>query len=403
MKLPEEFVEKLRREGVSEYVIEKLREKLEKYDKVPIEKLVNSVIENYKKALVEPGENVGVVAAQSVGEPGTQMTLRTFHFVGVKELNVTLGLPRLIEIFDARSKPTTPAMIIPLEKKYAKDKDKAYELAIKLEELLLDDVVETASLDVVNNEIIFELNSSLLESRNVKLEEVKEAISSGIKAVAVKISSPKSKSGNITLHIIPKKDLNIQQLSKLRDRILKIRLKGVPKIRRTVIRKVENKEGDYEYVIATEGSNLKEVLKIDGVDKRRVYTNDIFEVYEVFGIEAARNVIIREAMHVLEDQGLDVDIRHVMLIADAMTRTGKIRQIGRHGIVGDKTSILAKAAFELTTKHLYEGAARAVTDPLLGNIENIIVGQPIRSGTGHIKVYLDLYKLIGGQQNDRSE
>ncbi len=402
MKLAEEYIEKLRRVGVSEYVIGKLQEKLEAYEKVPNEKIegiVNRIIESYRKALVEPAENVGVVAAQSVGEPGTQMTLRTFHFVGVKELNVTLGLPRLIEIFDARSKPTTPAMIIPLEKKYAKDKDKAYEIAIKLEELLVDDVVETASLDVVNNEIIFEIDFSLLKNRNVSLEELKETISSKIKSIDVKVLSSKRKTGKITVHVIPKKELTIQQLSKLRERILKIRLKGIPKIRRTVIRKVETKEGDYEYVIATEGSNLKEVLKIEEVDKRRVYTNDIFEVYEVLGIEAARNVIIREAMHVLEDQGLDVNIKHVMLIADAMTRTGKIRQIGRHGIVGDKSSVLAKAAFELTTKHLYEEAARSGVDTLLGNTENVIVGQPIRSGTAHIKVYLDLYKLISQSQN----
>lgn len=398
MNLPENFIVRLKEAGVSDYVIDKLKESLKKYDHIPedkLEEIVNKMIERYYEALVEPGENVGVVAAQSVGEPGTQMTLRTFHFVGVKELNVTLGLPRLIEIFDARSKPTTPAMVIPLEKKYSKDKDKAYEIAIKLEELLLDDVVESTSIDVINYEISLELNMNLLKNRNISFEEIKNAVSSKIKSIEVKILTPKSKAQNAILQIKPKKELTIQQLSKLRDRVLKVRLKGVPKIRRTVIRKVELPNGDYEYVIATEGSNLREVLKVDGIDKRRVYTNDIFEVYQVLGIEAARNVIIREAMQVLEDQGLDVNIRHVMLIADAMTRTGRIRQIGRHGIVGDKSSVLAKAAFELTTKHLYEGAVKSQIDLLTGNAENIIVGQPIRSGTGHIKVYLDLYKIIG--------
>lgn len=393
MNLTEELKEKLRNSGVSEYVINKLEEKLKEYksiSKSKLEKIIDKVIESYKRALVEPGENVGVVAAQSVGEPGTQMTLRTFHFVGVKELNVTLGLPRLIEIFDARSKPTTPIMIIPLEKKFSKDKEMAYKLAIQLEELLVDDVVEDSELDLVNMEITFHLNLKLLENRGVSIKELEEAITSKIKGIKTEYSKKKPS----VIKVIPQKTLNVQQLSKLRDRILKVRLKGIPKIKRTVIRKVETKDGDFEYVIAAEGSNLKDVLKVDGIDKRRVYSNDIFEVYNVLGIEAARNVIIREAMRVLEDQGLDVNIRHVMLIADAMTRTGRIKQIGRHGIVGDKSSVLAKAAFELTTKHLYDGAARAAVDYLYGNAESIIVGQPIRSGTGHIKVYLDLFQLM---------
>jgi DNA-directed RNA polymerase subunit A" len=119
MKLSKYFVKKLRNEGVSEYVIRKLQEKLSTYQEIPtkvLKKIVEKVIEKYNSALIEPGENIGVVTAQSVGEPGTQMTLRTFHFVGVKELNVTLGLPRLIEIFDARNKPSTPTMIVPLKK-----------------------------------------------------------------------------------------------------------------------------------------------------------------------------------------------------------------------------------------------------------------------------------------------
>ncbi|SRR5579875_3526392 len=406
MSLTPELVAKLEREGVSKAVIEQLNEKLASYGKISedkMEKIVDRVIKSYKRALVEPGENVGVVAAQSVGEPGTQMTLRTFHFVGVKELNVTLGLPRLIEIFDARSKPTTPTMIIPIDKKYSKDRDKAFEIAIKLEELLVDDVVDSSTIDMVNDRIIFELNPNLLRNRGISLEELKEILESRIKSIEVKITgSLKKKDEPIYMEVSSKRELNIQQLNKLKERILKVRLKGIPKIRRTVIRKVELGNGDYEYVIATEGSNLKEVMKVEGIDRRRVYTNDIFEVYRLLGVEAAREVIIREAIRVLEDQGLDVNIRHVMLIADAMTRTGRIKQIGRHGIVGDKSSVLAKAAFELTTKHLYDAAARSAVDNLLGNAENIIAGQPIRSGTGHVKVYLDLLKLLGESEDGGS-
>jgi DNA-directed RNA polymerase subunit A" len=111
-------------------------------------------------------------------------------------------------------------------------------------------------------------------------------------------------------------------------------------------------------LLYTEGSNLAAVLRIKGVDTTRVYTNNIHEIEEVLGIEAARNAIIKEAMGVLEEQGLDVDIRHVMLIADMMTADGTIKQIGRHGVSGEKPSVLARAAFEVTINHLLEASVR---------------------------------------------
>jgi DNA-directed RNA polymerase, subunit A" (EC 2.7.7.6) len=316
------------------------------------------------------------------------MTLRTFHFVGVKELNVTLGLPRLIEIFDARKKPSTPIMRIPLKEPYRSSFEKAYEVAKKLEELFVGDLISKYDTDIIESTITLYLNLNILKERNISFDVITKAISQ-VKGVDVSIS----KKAN-TITIKSKKPLNVSQLYKLREKILKIRLKGVPKIRRTMVKRVIGADGKEEYIIEAEGSNLKEILNIEEVDGRRVYTNDIFEVFNVLGIEAARNLIIKESMKLLEEQGLDVNVKHIMLLADMMTRTGRIRQIGRHGVVGIKSSPLAKAAFEITTKHLFEAAARGDNENLKGIAENIICGQYIPTGTSIIKVYLDIEKYI---------
>lgn len=129
-------------------------------------------------------------------------------------------------------------------------------------------------------------------------------------------------------------------------------------------------------------------MKIKGIDPNRVYTNNVSEIAEVLGIEAARAAIIKEAFQVLDQQGLDVDMRHVILIADLMTSTGRIRQIGRHGVSGEKSSVLARAAFEVTVKHLLDAAAHGEEDPLEGVTENVIVGQPIPLGTGIVELFM---------------
>ncbi len=181
-------------------------------------------------------------------------------------------------------------------------------------------------------------------------------------------------------------------LTKLRravERFLDKHIAGVQGIVRVTVDKVINEEtGEEEWVLYTTGSNLKEVLKFEGVDPVRTVTNDIFEIYEVLGIEAARNAIIDEIKAVLDEQGLDVDIRHVMLVADMMTRDGAIKQMGRYGVVATKESVLAKAAFETTVPVLVKAAVRGEVDYLRGPTENIIVGSRVPVGTGSVNVYI---------------
>ena len=178
---------------------------------------------------------------------------------------------------------------------------------------------------------------------------------------------------------------------KLIKKVREAPIRGIPAIKR-VLTSYENGE----WTIRTDGSNLGGVLPVDGVDPTRTTTNDIHEIAAILGIEAARNALIKEAHAVLEEQGLDVDIRHVMLVSDIMTNTGAVKQIGRHGISGTKSSVLARAAFELTIQHLVTAAIKGETDPLKGVIENIIVGQSMPLGTGSV----ELFMTMGGKRDE---
>ncbi|MCS7387059.1 MAG: DNA-directed RNA polymerase subunit A'' [archaeon GB-1867-005] len=358
-------------------LISELKEKLSKVEvtQEELDEILREVVKSYRKSLVEPGEAVGVVAAQSIGEPGTQMTLRTFHYAGVREFNVTLGLPRLIEIVDARRTPSTPMMAIYLDEEHRYSEEKAKEVGRRIETTLLENVTRSVEVDLVSGSIILDLDLEVMEDKGITVDHVVKAIK-------------KHKVGEVVVEgesriVIQTDIIDITKLQKLRDKMLSLKLKGIKGIKRIVIRK----EGG-EYVIYTEGSNLASVLKVKGVDPTRTTTNDIYEIAEVLGIEAARNAIIREAMKVLEEQGLDVDVRHVMLVADMMTQTGRVRQIGRHGVSGEKPSVLARAAFEVTTKHLIEASARGEVDELLGVTENVIVGQVIPLGTGFVQLLM---------------
>lgn len=345
--------------------------------------IIDGVRQAYFKAMVEPGEAVGTVAAQSMGEPGTQMTLRTFHYAGVAELNVTLGLPRLIEIIDARKTPSAALMTIYLKEGYARSREKARAFAQKIELTTVEDVALQTEIDLINSVFVVNLDRSRLQRRELTPTKVANAIRE-IPKVDVIVDGYK-------LRIKPES----ATLSDLRKMVAKVRalpLRGVKGITRVVVKMEGN-----EYVVYTEGSNLEEILKMPEVDGTRTVTNNIHEIEGVLGIEAARNSIINEALKTLEEQGLDVDIRHIMLIADMMTASGEVSQVGRHGVSGEKASVLARASFEITTKHLLDACVHGETDMLDGIIENVIAGQPIPIGTGSVELVMRREGESGGK------
>ena len=216
-----------------------------------------------------------------------------------------------------------------------------------------------------------------MQERGVTLQEVEAALQL--------LNCEKTiKDHVITLKVMGK---DINQFKRFLQKLPSVTVKGIGAVRRALV-----VEESGEWLIRTEGSNLGSALTMPGVDSSRTISNNIYEVAEVLGIEAARNVIIKEALAVLEEQGLDVDIRHVMLVADAMTAYGDVLQVGRHGISSEKASTLAKAAFEITVPTLVDAALKGAVDDLKGVAENVIVGQQIPMGTGLIEVFMAIDK-----------
>ncbi len=367
-------------DNIKEELYNKLIEYNKKYKlkKAEVEAIIEETVKEYKKALIEPGEAIGTVAAQSIGEPSTQMTLNTFHYAGVAEINVTLGLPRIIEIVDARKNPSTPIMTVYLDEKHRHDREKALEVARRIEGTTLENLAREMSLDILNYEFVVEIDPERLQKSGLDMEKIQKKLEGSFK-------SAEFETEGYTLIMRPKKVGKLSDLRKLSEKVKKHRLKGLSGVGKTIIRK----EGD-EYVIYTEGSNFKQVLKVPGIDPTRTRTNNIWEIADVLGIEAARNAIIEEIVNTMREQGLEVDVRHIMLVADMMTLDGVILPIGRHGIVGEKASVLARAAFEITTQHLFEAAERGEVDPLNGVVENVLIGQPVPVGTGMVRLAMNL-------------
>jgi len=342
--------------------------------------IIEEVVRKYHESLIDPGEAVGTITAQSIGEPSTQMTLRVFHYAGVREYNVTLGLPRLIEIVDARKYPETPIMEIYLNDHVKYDLDKVKEIARQIELTFIENVTEELSIDYTEGVVILRLDREMLADKGVTVEQVTRVLSE-LDIGEVKVSDENPFEVQIALS---EEYLDPVKIEKLRTRILQARVKGIKGIKKTIIQR----RGD-EYIIIAEGSNLEEVMRVPGVNWRKVYTNSIHEVERVLGIEAARTAIIKEIKNTLDDQGLDVDIRHIMLLADMMTWTGHVRQVGRMGIAGEKPSVLARATFETTVQKLVEAAVMGEEDLLPSVTENIIIGQVIPVGTGLVQVYMN--------------
>lgn len=361
-------------------VMDELESKISKIadlDTKDFDTICDNVVSSYERSLVEPGEAVGTVAAQSIGEPGTQMTLRTFHYAGVAELSVTQGLPRLIEIVDARNNPSTPTMKLYLDPSLSDDRNAARRVARNIEMVLVESVASNISIDLLRQAIDVRLDPELMDDKGLTVDQVAEAIQSKIK------TKGEVEIGDNTVFVYPANE-TLADLQRLSEKIREVRVKGISDVTHVVIRKEEN-----DYVLHTEGSNLQEALEVTGINPHRIYTNNLREIYQVLGIEATRNAIIREAMHVLDEQGMDVDVRHIILVADMMTADGVIRQIGRHGISGSKNSALARAAFEVTINHLLGAGIAGAKDPLKGITENVILGQLIPLGTGSIDLLMN--------------
>lgn len=419
-------------------------------NRVAFDWVLGEIESRFGRAAVAPGEMVGVLAAQSIGEPATQMTLNTFHFAGVSSKNVTLGVPRLKEILNVAKQIKTPSCLVYQIPENMFSKETAKHLRSAVEHTTMRSVTETTEIwydpdpmttvidedeDTVSSHyfieagnekqedmarmskwilrIVFDRKKLLDKDLSVEkvgmrlIEEYGSDISiimsddnAEVPVIRCRMKRPEeSKSGDD--EVDPEEDVILKRLEghMLDD----VTLKGVKGISRAFINDRDRimvekdksmvmkkgQAGCSEWILDTSGTALREVLWVDGVDTSRTYSNSFEEILNVFGIEATRSLLVRELTQVLAFDGSYVNHRHLALLCDVMTARGVLMAITRHGINRSDTGALMRCSFEETVEILLEAAASGDLDDCRGVSENIMLGQLAPMGTGEFDVLLD--------------
>ena len=439
---------------------------VKRFNKKGILILMELLVLNYNKALVHPGEMVGMLSAQSLGEPTTQLTLNTFHFAGVaSKSNVTRGLPRIEEILSLSANPKNPSTTVYLKKHHQLNKEKAQEIKDLLEYTCLKDVTNTVSIcydpEVENTYIEedkllikefnlfekmledcgydandsnsmsnfskwvirFELSKEEMIEKNITMDDIEFALKNVTKD-NVKCIFSDYNSDNLIFRLRlseqylnnKKKSLDqsdeIYMLKNVQENLLSnVVLKGVKNIPKVIIRKITNQlienDGDYTpedlWVLDTVGTNLKDILNLDFIDYKRTFSNDIQEVYRVLGIEAARQCIYDEFVEAYHDAGY-INYHHIALLCDRMCSSKKMISIFRHGINNDDIGPIAKASFEETPEMFLRAARHGELDLMTGVSSNIMCGQEGYFGTSTFQVLLNMNEMIKlGEKNYEKE
>ncbi len=337
--------------------------------KPKLKEFLEKAAEEYEKSTIDAGECVGLVSAQSIGEQSTQMTLNVFHFAGVAEMNVTMGLPRIIEVLDARKSISTPMMEIYLKKPWSEGTD-IKKIAARIKETKLGDIASEFIVDISNFSVRVLLDEEKMRELEITSNYVFKVMNKLSKSLDIKLDK------NVLIAKLQAKEENLNLLYRLKDKLRNVHVTGIKEIKQVLPVKRGN-----EFIILTSGTNLKTVLQQEFVDAEKTISNDIYETAEVLGIEAARQVILNELIKVIESQGQKIDIRHLMLVADVMCADGVIKGVTRYGVVNDKSSVLARASFETPIKHIIRASIVGEEDKLNSVIENVMLNQAVPLGT----------------------
>eukprot|EP00532_Pseudo-nitzschia_australis_P011994 CAMPEP_0168218712 /NCGR_PEP_ID=MMETSP0140_2-20121125/8073_1 /TAXON_ID=44445 /ORGANISM="Pseudo-nitzschia australis, Strain 10249 10 AB" /LENGTH=985 /DNA_ID=CAMNT_0008146845 /DNA_START=176 /DNA_END=3130 /DNA_ORIENTATION=+ len=357
-------------------------------------KFLDITLDKCTASYVEPGEAVGAIGAQSISEPGTQMTLKTFHFSGISSMNVTLGVPRLKEIINASKLISTPIITVKLEQ----DDNKIAARIVKagIEKTTLGQVSKYIKEVIASNAcyISIELDMEAIDQLklNVDSESVRNSIlrgSRGITRPAIlrmldEVDVKVKRGCNHKLRIyVPSKNKGSTYfcMQELKTVLPTVIVQGIPSVNRAVINKTD-KDGKETYNLLVEGYGLQDVMGSPGIDGNNTWTNHIIEVEKVLGVEAARNKIAYEIHYIMSAYGIGIDSRHLLLLSDVMTFKGEVLGITRFGVSKMRESVLHLASFEKTTDHLFDAAVHGRTDEIVGVSECIIMGTPIPIGTG---------------------
>ena len=426
------------------YLSPKVLIKKYRFSKVAFEHLIKMIQLKYSKSFISTSEMVGTIAAQSLGEPATQMTLNTFHLAGVGKPGVTRGVPRLKELLHISKNIKGPSITLYLNKPDSYNLNKVQEISNKFELTVLGDLVVASSIyydpsdketnikkdntfmDIYQkfNEIEpiekecnrlkwvlrLEFDRKILMNKNIIMSDIHFAIISDRKdsnevscfysddnasKIIFRIRMNNDGSGN--------DDKDIQYLKNYEKNLLNIEVQGIDKITK-VIPRLDNRnlefiDGEYkikeQYLVDTLGTNLQDILAFEEVDIFNTFSNDVREIYKVFGIDAAKQLLINEINEVLDSSGNYVNYRHISLLCDFMTNKGDLVSIDRFGINRDiDLGPLAKCSFEETTEQIFKAAIFGEKDNLVGVSANIMMGQLIPSGTGDTNILLDEMKLL---------
>ena len=437
---------------------------VKRFNRASLTLLLDTITLMYKRAIVAPGEMVGMIAAQSIGEPTTQMTLNTFHFAGVaSKSNVTRGVPRIEEILSLSAEPKNPSLTVYLKQEDEKDREKAQGIMYMLEhtklqemvssieicfdpddmntlinqdestmqqyrafETMVDECMEATVSEDTNERskwiIRMEMNPEVMLEKNITMDDVnfvlKNSYGDDISCVysdynsdklvfrirmnnILKQGTGKGAAKKTKINPLDQSD-QIYLLKNFQEQLLQnIVIRGIKNINKVILRKIKDNVvetmGSYKkqdiWVLDTVGTNMLDVLALDYIDSRRTFSNNIIEVYDVFGIEAARQTIYNELAEVIEFDGTYINYHHLCMLCDRMTFTNKLISIFRHGINNDNIGPIAKASFEETPEMFLKAARHAELDIMRGVSANVMCGQEGLYGTNSFQVVLDLEEM----------
>ena len=439
---------------------------VKRFNQTALVVLLDTIVLTYKRAVVSPGEMVGMISGQSIGETSTQMTLNTFHFAGVAaKSNVTRGVPRIEEILSLSSEPKNPSMTIYLKKEDETDREKAQVIMNMLEHTKLIEIVgsveicfdpdnlttliqtdqstleqyrafenmmdECANIEATSEEdaanqkskwiLRMEMNATTMLEKNITMDDVNFTLTNcygdDVSCVYSDYNADKLvfriRMNNIMKQTgarnAGKKNLNpldqsdqIYLLKNFQDQLLNnVVLRGIKRLNKVILRKIKDnvveENGAYKkrdmWVLDTVGTNMMDVLALEYIDASRCFSNDIVEIYNVLGIEAARQAIYNELVDVIEFDGTYINYHHFSILCDRMTFTNKMISIFRHGINNDNIGPIAKASFEETPEMFLKAAKHGELDTFRGVSANVMCGQEGYFGTGAFQVVLDIEEM----------
>lgn len=412
------------------------------------DELLTDIRFRYIKARVHPGEMVGTLAAQSIGEPTTQLTLNTFHSAGTAKANATAGVPRIVELLSASHNPKNPANTVYLDPSIAVSQVAAIAKMKDIQKTTLRDL--TKSVRIYHDPNPLSSNTAVQEDREILQTYEKFSVTQGscvspwimrleldpmemaarhiidMTLIQTKIENNKvlrvfscvhtdtNTPDKMVLRIVFGGDMvkNALTLRFIEDKLLDTVLTGVEGIGRVYVREIgdeliyDEKVGGYtpqkQYVLDAEGTNLLDLSVIPGVDPMRTFSNDIHEILEVFGIETVRIALYEEFSEVFKSGGEAVNYHHMITLVDTMTYLGRIMEANRFGMNKGENGVLAKSSFEETSKILFNAALSADFDNMKGVSANIMFGQKPPCGTGFVDILVDETKLPDGTEEDLS-